>query len=99
MAQSTSPLMPDTWFVGLTNQGVSKGSALRSVAEEYDIAMDDVMYVGDAGNDLSALAIAGHPVAMGNAAPAVLQAAKLTVGHVDDGGVAQALAIAIKTLD
>jgi hypothetical protein len=95
VAQSTSPLMPDTQFVGLTHEGVTKGSAMRSLAEEYGVSMADVMYVGDSGNDLSALQIVGHPVAMGNADPAVIKAAKHTVDHVDRGGLAQALEMAI----
>jgi Cof subfamily protein (haloacid dehalogenase superfamily) len=95
VAQSSSPLMPDTQFVGLTREGVTKGSAIRSVAEGYGIPLADVMYVGDAGNDLSALRIVGHPIAMANADPAVLEAAEHTVGHVNQGGLAQALEIAI----
>jgi Cof subfamily protein (haloacid dehalogenase superfamily) len=95
VAQSTSPLMPDTQFVGLTREGVTKGSAIRSVAEEYGISLEDVMYVGDAGNDLSALRIVGHPIAMANADPAVIKVAGHTVGHVDQGGLAQALQLAI----
>jgi hydroxymethylpyrimidine pyrophosphatase-like HAD family hydrolase len=87
--------MPDTRFVGLTRQGVTKGSAMRSVAEEYGVQLTDVMYVGDSGNDLSALRIVGHPVAMGNADPAVIEAAAHTVDHVDRGGLAQALEMAI----
>ncbi|MFL6602814.1 MAG: HAD-IIB family hydrolase [Steroidobacteraceae bacterium] len=95
VAQSGSPLMPDTQFVGLTHEGVTKGSAMRSVAEGYGIPLQDVMYVGDAGNDLSALRIVGHPIAMGNADPAVLEAAGHAVGHVNQGGLAEALEIAI----
>lgn len=96
VAQSTSPLMPDTQFVGLTRAGVTKGTAMSSIADEYGISLADVMYVGDAGNDLSALRIVGHPIAMGNADPAVIEAAKHTVDHVDRGGLAQALEMAIK---
>lgn len=95
MAQSSSPLMPDTQFVGLTREGVTKGAAVRSIAEEYGISLQDVMYVGDAGNDLSALRIVGHPIAMANADPDVLEAAGRCVGHVDQGGLAQALEAAI----
>jgi len=98
VAQSTSPLMPGAQFVGLTNEGVTKGSALRKVAEQYDVALREVMYVGDSGNDLSALRIVGHPVAMGNAQLEVLEVAAHTVGHVNDGGLAQALEIAIAAL-
>jgi len=95
VAQSTSPLMPDTQFVGLTREGVTKGTAMRSIAEEYGVSLADVMYVGDSGNDLSALQIVGHPIAMGNADPAVIKAAKHTVDHVDRGGLAEALQMAI----
>lgn len=97
MAISTSPLMPDVRFVGLTHQGVSKGSAMREIAAAYGIDLSDVMYIGDAGNDLAALRIVGHPVAMANADPAVIKAAAHTVGHVDAGGVAEALQLAIKS--
>lgn len=95
VAQSSSPLMPDTQFVGLTREGVTKGSAIRSIADEYSIPMTEVMYVGDAGNDLSALRVVGHPIAMGNADPAVIEAAEYTVAHVDEGGLAQAIEMAL----
>jgi hypothetical protein len=95
VAQSSSPLMPDTQFVGLTHEGVTKGSAMRSIAAGYGVALQDVMYVGDSGNDLSALRIVGHPIAMGNADPDVIEAAQHTVDHVDRGGLAQAIQMAL----
>ncbi|HKE96795.1 MAG TPA: Cof-type HAD-IIB family hydrolase [Povalibacter sp.] len=95
VALSSSPLMPDTIFVGITRAGVSKGSAMTAVAAEYGIDPRDVMYVGDAENDLSALRVVGHPVAMANAARSVLDVAEHTVAHVDVGGLAQALERAI----
>jgi Cof subfamily protein (haloacid dehalogenase superfamily) len=95
VAQSSSPLMPDVQFVGLTRRGVSKGSAIRSVAAAYGIDLRDVMYIGDSGNDLSALRIVGHPIAMGNAAREVIAAAARTVGDVDAGGLAEALRLAV----
>jgi hydroxymethylpyrimidine pyrophosphatase-like HAD family hydrolase len=94
IAQSTSPLMPDTQFVGLTAAGINKGTALRAIAAEYAIDLKDAMYVGDSGNDLAALRVVGYPIAMANAEPAVIGASVLTVGHVDEGGVAQALEFA-----
>lgn len=95
VAQSTSPLMVDTQFVGLTQDGVTKGTAIRSIAAEYGVPLQNVMYAGDAGNDLSALRIVGYPVAMGNADPEVRAAAKHTVGVVDHGGLAEAIEMAI----
>jgi Cof subfamily protein (haloacid dehalogenase superfamily) len=94
-SQSTSPLMPGTQFCGFTREGVSKASAMRTIAEEYGIAMQDVMYIGDSGNDIPALRVVGHPIAMGNADPQVIEAAGRTVAPVDEGGVADALQIAI----
>jgi Cof subfamily protein (haloacid dehalogenase superfamily) len=98
VAQSTSPLMPDTQFVGFTHEGVSKASAMRTIAAAYGVEMEDVMYIGDSGNDLPALRVVGHPIAMGNAMPAVIEAAERTVGTDDEGGVAEALEIAIASL-
>lgn len=95
MAVSTSPLMPDVRFVGLTREGISKGSAIRQIAAAYKVDLRDVMYVGDSGNDLSALRIVGHPIAMANADPLVIAAARRTIGHVDAGGLADALRLAI----
>lgn len=91
LARSLSPVMPGTAFVALTAPGVSKASAVEAVAEAYRIPLAEVMMVGDAENDLGAMAIVGWPVAMGNAEPAVLSAARRTVGHVDDGGLVEAL--------
>jgi hydroxymethylpyrimidine pyrophosphatase-like HAD family hydrolase len=91
VARSTSPLMPDTSFVGLTRRGVSKGGALHTIATDLGIPLAEVMYVGDAGNDLSALRIVGHPVAMGNADAEVRAAASLVVGSVEHGGLVEAL--------
>ena len=95
VAQSTSPLMPDTCFIGITRLGVSKGSAMRTIAADYGIALADTMYVGDAGNDLPALRVVGFPVAMQNAAAEVRQVAKHIVGHVERAGLAEALQLAV----
>jgi Cof subfamily protein (haloacid dehalogenase superfamily) len=96
-ARSTSPLMPGTQFVGFTREGVSKASAMRTIADQYKVALQDVMYIGDSGNDLSALRVVGHPVAMANAEAAVIKAARQIVADVDEGGVALALRLAIAT--
>ena len=94
-ARSTSPLMTGTQFVGFTREGVSKASAMRTIADQYEVALQDVMYIGDSGNDLPALRVVGHPVAMANADAAVIKAARQIVAHVDEGGVAQALRLAL----
>ena len=95
LAASLSPVMPDTTFVNATPAGVDKGDALRRVAAEYALPLAQVMMVGDSDNDISALRVAGHPVAMGNAEPSVKAVAGHVVGDVDRGGLAEALALAV----
>jgi len=95
VAISISPLLPDAQFVGLTHKGVSKGAAMRAIAQEYGVDLQEVMYVGDADNDLPALRVVGLPVAMGNGSPAVRAVAQRVVAHVDEGGLAEAIRLAI----
>lgn len=96
LALSLSPVMPDTSFVNATPAGVDKASAVRVVAEGYGVPLERVMMVGDAPNDLGVLREVGFPVAMGNAEPEVHAVARHRVGHVDDGGLAEALELALR---
>ena len=95
VSPSTSPVMPDTTFVGMTRAGVTKGTAVRAIAAEYGITMTSVMFVGDGGNDVSAMRAVGWPVAMANAEAGALASAHDVVGDVDSGGLAAALRMAI----
>ena len=64
---------------------------MASVADDLGASMAEFMMVGDGHNDLSAMAVVGWPVAIGDADPAVLAAARLVVAAVDDGGAAEAI--------
>lgn len=97
LARSLSPVMPGTAFVNITTAGVDKASGVRAVARAYGVPRADVMMVGDAENDLVVLRAVGWPVAMGNAEPAVRAVARTTVGHVDEGGLAEALALIVRS--
>ena len=88
---ATSPSMPQAAFVSVTADGVSKAAGVASVADHLGASMAEVMMVGDGHNDLSAMAVVGWPVAIGDADPAVLAAARLVVAAVDDGGAAEAI--------
>lgn len=96
VSPSLAPTMPDSVFVNLTRAGVDKGAAVRAIADAYGVALDEVMYVGDGFNDLPALRIVGWPVVMANAEPEALALAGQLVGHVDEGGAAEALELALR---
>lgn len=99
VSPSLGPALPDHVFVNLTRSGVDKGSAVRAMAAEYGVTLDEVMYVGDGLNDVPALRVVGWPVAMGNAEPAARALARHVVADVEADGVAEALAIAVASLD
>lgn len=91
-----SPAMPDVTFISVTRAGVNKGSAVRKVAEHYQVPLERVMMVGDGHNDVSALEIVGYSVAMGNAEAEAQKAAQYHVGHVDQGGLLEAIELALQ---
>ena len=95
VSPSTSPVMPETIFVALLTPGVDKSTGVRTIVEQYGVALDEVMFVGDSWNDAPALNVVGFPVAMGNAEPELRASAREVVGDVDEGGLAQALDLAV----
>ncbi|GAA5500986.1 putative phosphatase M6_Spy0533 [Deinococcus xinjiangensis] len=91
-----SPVMPDANFISVTAAGISKGSAIKRVAEGYGLDLSRVMAVGDGENDVSSLKVVGYPVAMGNAEPALKAVAKEVVAGVDEGGLREAVELALR---
>jgi hypothetical protein len=76
--------MPE--YVEFMHPDVSKGRALRQVADAYDIPMTEVMAFGDAPNDSSMLEAAGVGVAMENGHAEVKALADhVTLSNRDDG--------------
>ncbi len=71
--------------------GVSKGSALIRLCEEYRVSSHEVIAFGDMPNDLPMLQWAGHAVAVANAHPDVLAVADEVTADNDHAGVARVL--------
>ncbi len=82
-----------SWYdnVEILPRGVNKGSALTELAASLGIPMSQVMAIGDQTNDIPMIRAAGFGVAMGNAAPAVVAAARYHTGRNTENGVAQAV--------
>ena len=68
-----------------------KGEAMRRLAEALGFGLAECMAFGDGLNDLTMVRDAGLGVAMANAAPEVLAAAKFVAPSNDDDGVAAAI--------
>jgi Cof subfamily protein (haloacid dehalogenase superfamily) len=93
-SSATSPIIPGYHFVSITDAAVSKASGVRALADILGLSLDQVMMVGDGQNDVSALQVAGHPVAMGNGHADAKAVAKHIVADVEHDGVAEALDLA-----
>jgi Cof subfamily protein (haloacid dehalogenase superfamily) len=76
------------WFVEGLGAGVSKGEAAARLAAQLGIAREQVMAIGDSGNDAPLVEWAGLGVAMGNASPDVRAVADVVApSQAEDGAV------------
>ncbi|KAF8528927.1 HAD-like domain-containing protein [Hysterangium stoloniferum] len=76
------------WIFETIGPEVDKGRALLKVCESLgNISPEHVLAFGDGENDIDMLSTAGHSVAMGNAMPAAIAAARYTTESNDEGGV------------
>jgi Cof subfamily protein (haloacid dehalogenase superfamily) len=71
--------------------GISKGNAVKILAEYYGISRDEVICIGDNENDLSMIEYAGLGIAMGNATEELKKAASYITDTNDNDGVAKAI--------
>lgn len=71
--------------------GVNKGSSLGALLDELGISSDEVVFFGDAENDLQIMEKVENSVAVANATPAAAAAARWHIGSSADDSVAAAL--------
>jgi len=82
----------DTGFaVHIKTLDVNKGTALVSVAEMMGLDTGDFVAIGDSVNDIEMIRTAGLGVAVGNAHPALKDAADLVTAGQYGAGVVEAL--------
>lgn len=68
-----------------------KGRGLQMLCRHLNVAMENVIAVGDSRNDIEMLSAAGLSVAMGNAGEDVKAAAQLVTADCDHDGVAEVI--------
>lgn len=68
-------------FLEIANKKVNKGKTLIKLGEILGIKSDEMIAVGDGGNDLPLLEVVGMPVAVENAIPAIKEIAKFESSH------------------
>ncbi|WP_030161643.1 HAD family hydrolase [Glycomyces sp. NRRL B-16210] len=79
-------------WVDIGPPGMTKATGIARIAERYGVSSADTVVFGDAHNDLTMFAWAGHAVAMGQADPEVRAAADEVAPPVWEDGVAKVLA-------
>ncbi|MED2942336.1 sugar-phosphatase [Bacillus swezeyi] len=79
------------FFYEILHPAASKGNAVRQLADLLGIAKEEVMAIGDNGNDLTMIDWAGCGVAMGNAIPEVKASANYETRSNNENGVAHAI--------
>lgn len=79
------------YFINAVARVVSKGQALRDMADYLNIEPNHIMAVGDSFNDMPTFEAAGFSVAMGNAPPTLKAQADWVAPSVEEDGVAIAI--------
>ena len=77
--------------IEVTHKNADKGKAALSLAKSFNIKPEEIMCLGDSGNDLSMFEAVGFPVAMGNAVDELKNAAKFITDTNENFGVAKAI--------
>lgn len=73
------------------NKGVTKGNAVKILAQMYGIGRDAIIAIGDNENDMSMIEYAGLGIAMGNAEASLKSIADHVTGDYQEDGVAEAI--------
>lgn len=86
---SVSQSMKDNLEV--MNRGVTKGNAVKMLAQLYGIDREEIIAIGDNENDISMIEYAGMGIAMGNAEESLKSVADHITGDYQEDGVAEAI--------
>jgi Cof subfamily protein (haloacid dehalogenase superfamily) len=90
-AERFTSLKSSASFLDIFDGRAGKGPSLKRLADRLGIDRESIMALGDHENDIAMLEFAGTSVAMGNAIPAVKQAARYETATNAEDGVARAI--------
>ncbi len=79
------------YFLEFLNKKVNKGEGVRALSEVLGIKQEEVICIGDAGNDIHMIRYAGLGVAMGNAFEEVKKEADFITKTNEEDGVAHVI--------
>jgi Cof subfamily protein (haloacid dehalogenase superfamily) len=77
--------------VEVTHKSVSKGSAVKYLAQRYNIKKEEIITIGDNENDIEMIQYGGLGVAMGNAIEMLKDSADYIAATNDEDGVAKVI--------
>ncbi len=77
------------FFLEVMPQGIDKAASIARLAEKLDIRQEEIIAVGNAGNDLSMVEYAGLGVWVDNVTPELRDRADVIVASNNDHGVAE----------
>lgn len=82
-----------SWYNNLEimSEGISKGNALKFLAQMLGIDTSETVAIGDNENDISMLKVAGLAIAMGNGDEIIKKNAHIVTDTNDEDGVAKAI--------
>lgn len=79
------------FFLEILNPNTNKGNGVELLSKELGITQDEIICVGDEGNDKAMIEYAGLGVAMGNAPDAIKDVANYVTRTNDEDGVAHVI--------
>lgn len=81
----------EPFFIEIMPKNVDKATSLNRMLESIGLTREDAICCGDGFNDISMIRYAGLGVAMGNAQPAVKEAADYITATNDEDGLVQVI--------
>ncbi len=79
------------FFLEFVNRSVNKGVGVDTLARNLGIKREEIICMGDAGNDIHMIKYAGLGVAMGNAFPEIKEIADYVTKTNEENGVAHVI--------